>query len=65
MTDELLDKWAPEIGSLELVPSSGGVFEVTVDDELVFSKRAVGRHAQDGEVAELLHPVLGEPVDRG
>jgi selenoprotein W-related protein len=32
------------------VPSSGGRFEVTVDDRLVFSKKAVGRHAQPGEV---------------
>jgi selenoprotein W-related protein len=36
------------------VPSSGGVFEVTVDGSLVFSKRALRRHAQPGEVVELI-----------
>jgi hypothetical protein len=41
------------------------VFEVTVDDALVFSKRSLGRHANDGEVAGLLQPILGDPVDRG
>ena len=61
----MLDKWAPSIGALELVPSSGGVFEVTVDDQLVFSKKALGRHAADGEVARLAQPILGDPVDRG
>jgi selenoprotein W-related protein len=65
LTDELLDKWAPVIERLELIPSSGGVFEVTVDDALVFSKRALGRHATDGEVAGLVQPLLGDPVDRG
>lgn len=39
---------------LNLVPSSGGVFEVTVDERLVFSKKALGRHAQPGEVLELI-----------
>ena len=33
-----------------LVPSSGGRFEVTVDDALAYSKRATGRHAEPGEV---------------
>jgi selenoprotein W-related protein len=64
LTDELLDKWAPMIETLELVPSSGGVFEVTVDDALVFSKRSLGRHAADGEVAGLVQPVLGDPLAR-
>jgi selenoprotein W-related protein len=39
---------------IHLVPSSGGVFEVTVDGTLVFSKKALRRHAQPGEVVELL-----------
>ncbi len=42
---------------VRLVPSSGGVFEVTVDGNLVFSKRALRRHAQPGEVMELLRRV--------
>jgi selenoprotein W-related protein len=37
-----------------MIPSSGGVFEVTVNDRLVFSKKALGRHAQAGEVLELI-----------
>lgn len=49
---------------LELIPGSGGVFDVVVDDELVFSKKAVGRHAEPGEVVGLLAPRLGAPVER-
>jgi len=34
-----------------MVPSSGGVFEVSVEGRLVFSKRAARRHPEPGEVA--------------
>ncbi len=33
-----------------MVPSHGGVFEVEVDGELVFSKKATKRHAEYDEV---------------
>lgn len=38
---------------VELVESSGGVFEVSVDDRLVFSKKALGRFPEDGELKGL------------
>ena len=37
-----------------MIPSGGGVFEVTVDDTLVFSKKQLGRHAQPGEILRLI-----------
>lgn len=39
-----------DIDSLEIIPSGGGVFEVSLDGEAVFSKKALGRHAESGEV---------------
>jgi selenoprotein W-related protein len=36
------------------VESSGGVFEVTVDGRLVFSKKSLGRHAEPGEIVRLI-----------
>ena len=38
----------------ELIAGSGGVFEITVDGKKVFSKKAVGRFPQDGEVLGLI-----------
>jgi selenoprotein W-related protein len=38
---------------VELVKSGGGVFEVTVDDRLVFSKKALGRFPEPGELKGL------------
>jgi selenoprotein W-related protein len=40
--------------AIKMVPSSGGVFEVSVDGKLVFSKKALGRHANPGEVVGLI-----------
>jgi selenoprotein W-related protein len=37
-----------------LIAASGGVFEVTVDGKLVFSKKAVGRFPEPGEIANML-----------
>jgi selenoprotein W-related protein len=34
----------------ELVKLSGGIFEVYVDNELIFSKKALGRFPEPGEV---------------
>jgi selenoprotein W-related protein len=38
----------------ELLASHGGVFEVSVDGKVVFSKRSLGRFPNDGEVLELI-----------
>jgi selenoprotein W-related protein len=38
----------------ELIRSSGGVFEVSFDGELVFSKKQLGRFPDDGEVERVL-----------
>lgn len=37
-----------------MIPSSGGRFEVKRDGVLLFSKKALGRHAKPGEVLRLL-----------
>lgn len=39
---------------VELIPSSGGVFEVTVDGRTVFSKKELKRFPEEGEIAGFL-----------
>lgn len=66
MTQELLSQYTPNIETITLIPSSGGRFEVSVGDTLVYSKKSTGRHAQPGEVARLLEEKFGfvaMPVD--
>lgn len=38
---------------VELVRSGGGVFEITIDGELKFSKKALGRFPTDEEIEAL------------
>jgi selenoprotein W-related protein len=38
------------IASLELVPSGGGVFEVSRDGKVIFSKKATGRFPEWEEI---------------
>ena len=39
---------------LEVVPGSGGVFDVEVDGDLVFTKKMLGRYPQPDDVLPLL-----------
>jgi selenoprotein W-related protein len=50
LTGALLNKFESSIEGITLIPGGGGVFEVTVDGDLIFSKKALGRHAEINEV---------------
>lgn len=65
MTAEILNERELEyyVASWRLIPSSGGVFDVVVNGELVFSKKAVGRHAEPGEVQAAIRAVLQTLLD--
>ena len=52
MTEQLLEEFEESIEEITLVPGQGGVFEVEVDGDLVYSKKATGRHAEYEEVAQ-------------
>ncbi len=54
MAQELLMTFAEEIGELALIPAGGGVFEVRVDEVLVFSRKAEGRFPESGELKQLI-----------
>jgi selenoprotein W-related protein len=63
LADELLGRWAPIIRAVELVSGSNGRFDITLDGELVFSKKAVGRFPKPGEVAGQFEKKLGPALD--
>lgn len=55
MGQELLTTFSEEIGSLTLVPdASGGVFEVRVEDALVWSRKEQGRFPDIKELKQLV-----------
>jgi len=58
LTAELMKEFEYKIESFSLVPSDGGKFEVSVNGDLVYSKLKTNRHAEPGEVADLLRKVI-------
>ena len=42
----------------EMKPSSGGVFEITLNGSLIFSKKQLGRFPNDGEIVNFIENVL-------
>ena len=51
MVESLLEEFETDIDTIGLIPSKGGVFEVIVDGDLVYSKKATGVHAEYEDVA--------------
>lgn len=52
-TRDLLHDYQHIISELRIVTGANGVFDVRVDGELLYSKKAIGRHAEAGEVLRL------------
>jgi selT/selW/selH-like putative selenoprotein len=47
-----------------MVPAANGRFEVTLDGELIFSKAALGRHAEPGEIVAIVRDRIGPEIPR-
>ena len=58
MVEKLLGEFEHQIDSVTIIPSRGGVFEVTADEDLIYSKKATGRHAEYDEVAAPVRDLL-------
>ncbi len=54
LTDKLYDKYRGEIESIQLITSSGGVFEVSLNGEKIFSKKETGDFPDEDELVEKL-----------
>lgn len=57
---DLVSNYQHVITSLALVMGGSGVFDVTVDGEMLYSKKETGRHAEDGEVLSLFSELVGD-----
>ncbi len=61
---DLLSNYQHVIESLTLVTGSKGVFDVSVDGDLLYSKHDMGRHAEPGEVLERFEAAYAAGVER-
>ncbi|MAT63468.1 MAG: hypothetical protein CL881_06670 [Dehalococcoidia bacterium] len=50
---ELLTNYQQVLEDVRLIPGGSGIFDVTVDGELIYSKHENGRHIKSGEIIDL------------
>ena len=63
LAQELLTTFEVELGEVALVPGSGGIFEIRVDGELLWSRREAGRFPEAKEIKQRLRDRIAP--DRG
>ncbi|MCP5419809.1 MAG: SelT/SelW/SelH family protein [Gammaproteobacteria bacterium] len=54
LAQELLSTFAAELGEVALQPGSGGVFEIRVEGELIWSRKDQGRFPEAKEIKQRL-----------
>ena len=65
MAQELLTTFQDEIGELVLVPGTGGVFEVRIGDEAIWSRADQGRFPDIKELKQLVRDCIAPAKDLG
>ena len=54
MAQELLTTFETELGEVALVPGTGGIFEVKLNGELIYSRKEAGRFPESKELKQLI-----------
>lgn len=65
MAQELLTTFDAEIGEMALVPGTGGIFEVRVGEELIWSRKEKGRFPDIKELKQLVRDRVAPGRDLG
>ena len=58
MAEEILGTFAANVASLKLIPGTGGACEITVNGDLVYSKKATGKYPEIQELREKIKAKL-------
>jgi selenoprotein W-related protein len=54
MAQELLVTFETELGEVALIPGTGGIFEVKLNGELIYSRKEAGRFPESKELKQLI-----------
>ncbi len=65
MAQELLHSLGEEIGELALQPGTGGIYEIWVDEKLIFSRAEAGRFPDIKELKQLVRDVIAPDKNLG
>jgi len=58
LAERLLNEHKDSIVELVLMPSGGGVFEVKLEDRLLFSKKSLDRFPEEDEVESAIRKAM-------
>ena len=65
MAQELLTTFSTDIGELALVPGTGGVFEIRIGDDTVWSRAERGRFPEIKELKQIVRDRVAPDKDLG
>ncbi|HEU4387936.1 MAG TPA: SelT/SelW/SelH family protein [Blastocatellia bacterium] len=65
MAQELLTTFETDLREVALVPGTGGIFEVRLDGETVFSRKEQGRFPESKELKQLIRDRVSPERDLG
>jgi len=65
MAQELLSTFEAELGEVALIPGGSGVFEVRVGDDVIWSRKAVGRFPDAKELKQRVRDYVVPDRDLG
>lgn len=65
LAQELLTTFEQELGEVALRPGTGGVFEVRLNDELIFSRKEAGRFPESKELKQLIRDRIAPDKNLG
>ena len=65
MAQELLTTFESELGEVALVPGSGGIFEVRLDEKVIWSRKQQGRFPDIKELKQLVRDEVAPGKELG
>jgi selenoprotein W-related protein len=65
LAQELLMTFGELLGEVALVPGTGGVFEIYLDGELLFSREREGRFPESKELKQLIRDRIAPSMELG
>ena len=58
LAQELLTTFEQDLTSVNLMPGTGGILEVRLNDQLLFSRKVAGRFPEAKELKQLIRDVI-------
>lgn len=65
MAQELLMTFGEDLGEVALIPGSGGIFEIRLNGERLWNKKAAGRYPEPKEIKQLVRDRIVPGKDLG